>query len=670
MTHNGQINTTTNEYVLYVHLEDHPAEDLALFEIRPNGATYEIRPKNATGTYVYLNPYGGNKASLIGSSGNGNGPTGYSNAGGIIGLWSTGDNGSNWYFEPANTIVAPTITNNFDGTVTIAAAEGATIYYTTDGTDPTIYTVTTGTTTVTVSLNGTIAFIKAIAKASGDAFPTVVTTYRVPVCETPVIRVSGDMVNITCTTPNSTIHYTTNDTQATPSSQVYSTAFSFEGIVAVRAMATSLGYFNSGEAFYYAPVTISSSSEITNMNGNYILADGFVSVASIGTQSAPFRGIIDGRMVVLSGLTHPMVDYADGATIKNVVLKDVNISGNGNVGAICNEVSGSARIYNCGVLGGSVTSTDGAAGGLVGHIVSGKVVNCYNYATISGSSYAAGIVGWNEGTVSDGTRIAMCMMYGDITSGATISPVYCGSHVSNNRNYTEYNYWRYRANLNYTDYNDQLAIDKDWFLTRFPFYRHILNTHREMAALFLFGNTTALTTSEAPTEDEIAEIGHWALKEDVAPYPIVEPWETNTHRITQDLANNLPNTSADYAGRLLTEMGNNGNLAVTVKIGTETYSCNLPITDMDTLHYDFTWGKVVLPFANEFSGWTRDYSKVCTGWKITSVTKGGTAYTSFDIPTEEPYNFADRNNPQKDIYDATNNPYVFAQGGNFIVPYE
>jgi hypothetical protein len=71
---------------------------------------------------------------------------------------------------------------------------------------------------------------------------------------------------------------------------------------------------------------------------------------------------------------------------------------------------------------------------------------------------------------------------------------------------------------------------------------------------------------------------------------------------------------------------------------------------------------VVLPFANEFDGWTRDYSKICTGWKITAIT-GGTTGTLTN------YDFADRDCTAKDIYNATTNPYIFAQGGNYIVPY-
>ena len=81
---------------------------------------------------------------------------------------------------------------------------------------------------------------------------------------------------------------------------------------------------------------------------------------------------------------------------------------------------------------------------------------------------------------------------------------------------------------------------------------------------------------------------------------------------------------------------------------------------MNEAEYYYTCGKVVLPFANEFDGWTRDYAKVCTGWEITNIT-GGTAGEFAN------YNVNDRDCTTKDL--CANSGYIFAQGGNYIVPY-
>lgn len=520
-------------------------------------------------------------------------------------------------------------------------------------------------------------------------------------CAKPVIkRIASDKFTITCSSPTTaTIHYTIGGSTPTSSDTgiASGTEVSITGSLplTIKAIALASGFDDSdvttlvirdddlsGSGTTADPFQIATSSDfsrfITKANTDdgalvsYMLtAD--ISVSESSSISKTFTGTFDGSFHTISGYGKPLFNSINDGIVKNVVLDpNATISGNG---AICNEADGSTKIYNCGVLSGTISGS-GNVGGLVGHIKSSssvRVVNCFNFATVSGGSTMAGIVGNNEGTVGD-VRIALCMMYGDMSEGT--SPVYAGNHTDNVSRFTEYNYWRSKADLTYTAYNDQLAIDKDEYLTRFPFYRHILNTHRELAAFFLFGESDE--TVNDITTDEIAEIGHWVLKKDVAPYPIIEEWKTNTKKTTEDIKNNLPETTEKGAGKLLnnigddgcytgdgtkiTAMGNSGYLKVNVTIGSKNYSVNLPITDMNEDNYDYTWGKVVLPFANEFSGWTRDYDYVCTGWEITSV--GGE--TSSAVTN---YNFADRDNTKKDVYDSTNNPYVFAQGGNYIVPY-
>ena len=639
--------------------------DWALFEITYDNGHYDIVPHSAYGrngdSEKYLVVNNNNKDKLYGESSKSGGPTGFTNTGGIICLYSHPDGGNSYfYLENALSIGRPTITNNFDGTFTITAATGATIYYTTDGTEPTTSTTTTGTTSVTVSPTADISVIKAIAKAAADGFPTVTTTYNLPRCEKPVISVSGTTATLTCSTPNVSYLWT-NNPDATPETPCTS-PFEIGNNSVIKVIARSPGYIDSYPAYYTQQVTVHSTDEM-NMIGNFLLADDFTVNGTLGSESNPFVGIIDGQYHTISGLSHALVAYANGATIKNVVLDNVGISSGTNVGAICNEADGDTKIYNCGVLSGSVSGSDNV-GGLVGLIKSGssvRVVNCYNFASVSGSTMA-GIVGNNEGTVGD-VRIAMCMMYGDMPGGT--SPVYAGNHLSNISDFTEYNYYRSKANISYSVYNDQLAIDKDEYLSRFPFYRHILNTHRELASYFLFGDYS---------EDHVNEIGHWVLKKgsDAPLYPVVEAWEENTHKTPKKGNYTPPTTTEDNAGKLLTTMGDpteNGYLKVSVVIDKEGTSGNtdieetvyLPITDMNVSQHDYTYGKVILPFANEIGTWTPNYDKICTGWKITNV-GGDQSYSATN------YNFADRSNKKKDIYDATNNPYIFAQGGYYIVP--
>ena len=645
---NGRISGTTNANRMRVHLEELSGDpdDKALFSIYSYSTYLVISPKSSdgwNGNYKWYTVNNGNKDYLVGNGSNG-GPTGYTATGGIIGLYTENDANAKFYLEPALSIDPPTITNNFDGTITITTETGATIYYTTDETTPTITDYTgTGTTSVSFALADGVTVIKAIAKSSSDYFATYVRTYTIPQCEKPIISVSGSTATITCSTPNASIFYALDDLPATPSTP-YGGPFNTGGAEVIRAIATKLGYLQSAVAYYYPSVVVHSSSEMTNMNGRYILADDFTSSASIGTADNPFKGFIDGNYNAFTLSGHALIGVAEDAVIKNIVVSSVTYSGSGNVGAIINTAKGTTKLYNSGVQGGSVSGGTNA-GGLVGLIESGssvRVVNCYNYATVSGGTTMAGIVGKNEGTVGD-VRIALCMMYGDMPGGT--SPVYAGNHVSNASNFTEYNYYRSRANLTYTAYNDQLAIDKDEYLTRFPFYRHILNSHRELASYFLFGDYAA---------DHVNEIGHWEIDKSNAncPYPIVEEWEKNTKKVLDAPAGTTVSVRKGDGDPIT-------SLAVTVKIGSNTYNRSLPITDMDETNYDYTWGKVVLPFANEFEVNT-DYDYICTGWKITGIT-GGTAATFSD------YNVSDRDCTAKDLYSTTG--FIFAQGGNYVVPY-
>ena len=239
LTRNVAMGNGSNVGRMRIHLEESPADpDDALFEIVwvASKSCYDIKTKNDDGSSGdnakrrFLNVTDGNKNYLI-ANGKNDGPQINNkkiSVGGIIGLWTkgSGDGETNgmWYLEKA-TVDAPTITNNYtaNNTFTITSASGATIYYTTDGSTPTTSTQTTGTTTVNINQTDGMAVIKAIAKGTNDAFPSLVTTYEIPKCEKPVITVSEDMVTITSPTAGATIHYTTNGNPATSSSPVYTT---------------------------------------------------------------------------------------------------------------------------------------------------------------------------------------------------------------------------------------------------------------------------------------------------------------------------------------------------------------------------------------------------------------------------------------------------------------
>ena len=713
LTSNGTIRTTGNADRMRVHLETVAPENLddkELFTIATYSNYLTISPKGVVGGAAdrnWLTVNGGNKPSLKGESGKGNGPTGYTNTAGIIGIYTQNDANAKFYLEEAASIDPPVITNNFNGTVTITAAPGATIYYTTNGVDPTTSTTTSGPSPITVNLDENITVIKALAKATNENIPTTVVTHLLPKCATPKIEVRRNIVTITCEDPASASIYYAIATDAEPTT-AYTIPFEIDNNVPiVKAIAKKDGYINSEVSTYNNNViTVHSSSEISDMTGSYILAADFTSAASIGIANNPFKGIIDGSLITLSGLDHALVAYADGATIKNVFLDNVSISGGTNVGAICNEATGDTRIYNCGILASNSTvktdekgyttitscsstiSGSGYVGGIVGLLDgSARVINCFSYANITGGSHVGGIVGYNnyETKADDAehlkTMVMNCMFYGDITGGTSKAPIYNGIIITNkdlNTGVGNYNYFwsgaSYVKNKNIDVYNCALSAETR-FLQRFEFFRHFLNGNRRLAAWWATGNS----------EDQDLML-KWVLEPSQigtpTPYPILK--EQGKYLSVVNIDVNHSEIGKEVVGTVV------GSLTVNIQNGSgavysapagasiTTSSLSLKITDKDPAHFNYNYHKVQLPFYNDVGSKNYTGNRVVTGWKIVKIngeTTGTGTFTSgeYDVTrnqsgdvTKKPYDFADRSNTNKDLYSVSGR--VFSQGAYFDVP--
>ena len=490
-----------------------------------------------------------------------------------------------------------------------------------------------------------------------------------------------------------------------------------------------------------------------------INASGHTSLASFtGTLTA--RAKADGTFPVISGLTVPLFTTATDATISNIMLQDVSISQTGYVGAICGTADGTTRIYNCGILptspDASSTSTIGSSGdkgsepsycgSLVGFLDgTARVVNCFSYANVSGVTTAAGIVGYNNvATTANSsstttylkTMVMNCMFYGNITGASTMKPVYGGQKISNASatGVNNYNYYRDGEDVTFDDnyanfdaYFCSLPADEE-YLTRFEYYRSILNSNRQLCTYWVTDKkVTDTDPTKAQTAADTALIAKWVLDPSIAPYPILKKWGKYPSVINPDPQNvwnpitkqNIARTSAEaYQGKKL------GTLKVTINAGTKhAGSVTSPISekeyvimDMDTLNHDYCYAKIQLPYYNELFGdptvqipdqipdpsdedaynnyinkWNNRYGGnykdyVVTGWKITGVSGGktgsfkGYAFASSGgvsagaiSPDEESttawedgFNFADRNCTNKDKYAKSGR--VFAQGGYYYVP--
>lgn len=467
----------------------------------------------------------------------------------------------------------------------------------------------------------------------------------------------------------------------------------------------------------WGQTTISSLSDITDENGNYVItadiSGGTTGVATFsGTLTAQAK--TDGTFPVISGITQPLFTIATNATISNLMFKSIAVKGSGSIGAICGTANGTTRIYNCGILPttldhpkgtrSTVASSDSHCGSLVGTLDGyARVINCFSYADVSASnsSNAGGLVGHNTTATMQGnsqtnfdknvkTMVVNCMFYGDITAGATKRPVYGGTAIVNNaadkvNNYNYYCEEEASFDDSYTqisDYNYSWPVAKK-HLTRFEVYRNILNSNRRLCTWWVSGTYKKDTETDA-TDAEVERVGiaKWVLDRTIAPYPILKKW--GKYYSTFDMDPNYvwnPKTKSKVARSSANpwEGKSYGTLSVTINGGTGNSSAStskdITITDMDTLDYDYCYYKIQLPYYNEIFGnssgvtWAEKYAnnytdKVVTGWKVTSVT-GGTE-GSFEANWEDGYNFADRKCTNKDKFEVSGR--VFAQGGYYYVP--
>ena len=159
--------------------------------------------------------------------------------------------------DPVFSVPAGTVEPNTSLEIT-CATEGATIYYTTDGTDPD-ETSTEYTSAIVINRSMTVKAVamkedfknsKTISRAYHVDMPTVATPTFSPAAGA-VER--GTEVTISCTTAGAVIHYTTDGTTPDATSPVYDgTPIEITAAVTIKAMATADDMLDSavGSAAY------------------------------------------------------------------------------------------------------------------------------------------------------------------------------------------------------------------------------------------------------------------------------------------------------------------------------------------------------------------------------------------------------------------------------------
>ena len=114
----------------------------------------------------------------------------------------------------------------------------------------------------------------------------------------------------------------------------------------------------------------------------------------------PFMGIFDGQNHKINGINIDSLKRANGlfqlvrrATIKNLGIGEGNISGSASTGGIVGYGYDNSKIINC-YNNANITSTSYYSGGIVGYAKDNVIIeNCYNAGTIIGSFGIGGICG-------------------------------------------------------------------------------------------------------------------------------------------------------------------------------------------------------------------------------------------------------------------------------------
>ena len=270
-------------------------------------------------------------------------------------------------FSPA----AGTYNNNQSVTISCGTA-GATIYYTTNGTNPTTSSsVYNGA--ITVSSDNTT--IKALATKSGMTNSSVGSaTYRLT-CATPTISPAAgsfcgsEDVTLSCTTNGATIRYTTNGNTPTESSSAYSSAIHLTSTTTIKAKAFKSGYTASAEtsAAY-------TTNPLTTMDAIYAAATNSEVSTCITFNNWIISGVsTNGKNVYLTDGTKGLIIYNSG----------------GNSGfAVGNILSGTAtcslKMYNeSAELVGLTSSTSGLSV-TTGGTAAATVVDASAISTLEG----------------------------------------------------------------------------------------------------------------------------------------------------------------------------------------------------------------------------------------------------------------------------------------------
>ena len=158
----------------------------------------------------------------------------------------------------------------------------------------------------------------------------------------------------------------------------------------------------------------------------------------IGTLHANFSGTYDGGNYVITGLKikgkdndyQGLFGRTEEATISNVALEDVNVTGAKYVGGLVGYAAEKTEISNS-YATGSVTGK-AQVGGLVGGAENSMIINSYTEGTITGINQVGGLVGLAYDDTEISNSYSTCSATGSgVYVGGLVGYVYYSATISN-----------------------------------------------------------------------------------------------------------------------------------------------------------------------------------------------------------------------------------------------
>ena len=238
------------------------------------------------------------------------------------------------------------------------ATEGAKIYYTTDGSNP-----TSSSTEYKAEISVTAAVtLKAIAVKTGmnnsavaSASYTIKGTVAIPVfsVESGAVN-SGTSVSITCATEGAKIYYTTDGTEPTASSKEYTAAISVTEAVTLKAIAVKDGMNNSAVASANYTIKGTVAIPIFSVASGAVNSGTSVTI-TCATQGAKIYYTTDGTEPTAKSTEYTAaISVTEAVTLKAIAVKDG--MNNSAVASANYTIKGTVAIPIFSVASGAVNS--------------------------------------------------------------------------------------------------------------------------------------------------------------------------------------------------------------------------------------------------------------------------------------------------------------------------